>query len=195
MESAPVCCRLGTRGLGSGADSILLMEPSTNTRLAVDSDWFDQEITLADASGFRLGDGVCIRAKNPLNNGQSVCKRTLVARSGNRFKLDRALRENFWQMGDATVSTLFPILTGEGIADVAIENIVLDGNKGNNDNIEGDYSACIFLQDCSRATIRGVTVRNYNGDGIRIGRQTSDVRLTENHIEEFATAVADLHKP
>ena len=154
------------RLLGSGAESVLVKAPSAVTKLSADSDWYDQEITLADAAGFGVGDGVCLRTRNPHNGGADVAKRTLVARDGNRFKLDRALRQNFWLMGDSTVSTLFPILSGENISGVAIENLVLDGDKEHNDNLDGNYAGCIFLQDCHRVAIRGVTARNYNGDGI-----------------------------
>jgi hypothetical protein len=154
------------RLLGSGANSILVKEASRSTKLAADSDWYDQEITLVDAAGFRVGDGICLRARNPDNGGQTVVKRTLVARSGSRFKLDRPLRENLWLLGKATVSTLFPILSGENIAGVVIENLTLDGNKENNENLDGNYAGCIFLQDCNRITLRKVTTRNYNGDGM-----------------------------
>lgn len=154
------------RIVGSGADSVLIKEPSTKTKLVVDSDWYDQEVTLDDASGFRVGDGVVIRTKNPHNGGATVLKRTLVARSGNRFKLDKALRENVWQMGDPTIATLFPLISGEFISDCVIENITLDGNREKNDHFDGNYSGCIFLQDCNRMTMRGVEARNNNGDGI-----------------------------
>src|ERR1700688_681284 len=40
------------RLLGSGAETVLIKEPSVSTQLAADSDWYDQEITLADAAGF-----------------------------------------------------------------------------------------------------------------------------------------------
>ena len=36
----------------------------------------------------------------------------------------------------------------------------------NNENLNGNYGGCIFLQDCNRYTIRNVEARNYNGDGI-----------------------------
>ncbi len=156
----------GIRLLGSGDDSVLVKEPSLATRLAADSDWFDQEITLVDAGGFRVGDGVCLRTKNPHDGGSDVLKRTLVAKSGNRFKLDKALRKNFWLMGESTCSSLFPILSGELVQNVVIENLALDGNKAQNENLDGNYAGCIFLQDCSRIAIRGVTARSYNGDGI-----------------------------
>jgi hypothetical protein len=154
------------RILGSGLDSVLIKEASQTRKLAADSDWYDQEITLDDARGFQVGDGVCLRARNPHTKGTTVLKRTLVARTGNRFKLDRPLRENLWLMAEATVSTLFPLFSGENIADVVLENLTLDGNKQDNENLDGNYAGCVFLQDCNRITMRRVTARNYNGDGI-----------------------------
>jgi hypothetical protein len=154
------------RLLGSGAESILTKIPSDTVELAGDSDWYDQEITLQNAKDFRVGDGIVLQSKNPDNGSQTVIKRTLVARSGNRFKLNDGLRENLWLTGKPTCSSLFPLLTSEYTADVLIENITLEGNRANNENFNGNYGGCIFLQDCNRYTIRGVTARNYNGDGI-----------------------------
>lgn len=161
-----VFLRSKVRLLGSGLDSILMKEPSVETKLAADSDWFDQEITVSDASAFRVGDGVCLRTKDPHNGGEDIAKRTLVARSGNRFKLDRALRENFWLIGDTTVSSLFPLLCGEEISDVLVEMIALDGNRSQNAHLDGNYAGCVWVQDCSRLSFREVTARNNNGDGI-----------------------------
>lgn len=151
---------------GDGAMTVLTKEPSATTPLQLDSDWYDQEITLKDASEFRVGDGVCLRAKDAKTGVQTVIKRTLTARSGSRFKLDKPLRENLWQMNDASCSTLFPLLSGEFVEDVRIENLVLDGNRGQNAELDGNYAGCVFLQDCARIHIRGVTARNYEGDGI-----------------------------
>lgn len=154
------------RLLGSGATTVLIKEPSVTTKLAEDSDWFDQEITLADATGFEIGDGVCLRTKDGGSGKPETVKRTLVARTGNRFKLDQGLRKNFWRLGEATVSTLFPIISGENLADIAIEDLVLDGNRAHNGNLDGNYAGCVFLQECNRVVMRGLTARNYNGDGL-----------------------------
>jgi hypothetical protein len=156
----------GVRLLGDGAGTVLIKEPSVGTTIAADSDWFDQEITLADATGFKVGDGICIQAENPHDGGKEVLKRTLVARVGNRFKLDRPLRKNIWTMKTPSVSTLFPLLTAEEMTDMAIENLVLDGNKAANAPLNGNYAGDIWFQDCSRILIRGVEARNNNGDGI-----------------------------
>ena len=154
------------RFIGSGSETVLVKEASVSSKLAADSDWYDQEITLTDATGFEVGDGVCLQAKNADTGANIVAKRTLVARQGNRFKLDRPLRENFWQLGNATVSTLFPILSGDQVSDLDIENLTLDGNRTHNEPLDGNHAGCIFLQDCSRITLRSVHAKNYNGDGI-----------------------------
>ena len=147
------------RLLGSGADSIVTKIASTSVALADDSNWFDQEITLTDASSFRVGDGVLLRGKNPHDGGTDVIKRTFIARSGKRFKLSEGLRDNLWLSGEPTCASLFPLLTSERMSDVVIENITLDGNRANNDNLNGNYGGCIFLQDCNRFTIRNVEAR------------------------------------
>ncbi len=154
------------RLLGSGADSVLTKIPSQKVALADDSDWYDQEITLSDAMDFRVGDGVALQGINPNHGGPIVIKRTLVARSGNRFKLNDGLRKNLWVSKQPTCASLFPLLTSENTADVTIGNITLDGNRDNNEHFDGNYGGCIFLQDCNRYTIRNVEARNNNGDGI-----------------------------
>lgn len=154
------------RLVGAGEKTIIIKEPSATTTLAADSDWFDQEITLANDQEFRIGDGVCLRTRDPKTGVQHVIKRTLVARTGNRFKLDKALRENVWRLNNGTVSTLFPLISGEFIEDVMIEDLVLDGNREHNDELDGNYAGCIFLQDCNDITIRRVHAKNNHGDGI-----------------------------
>jgi hypothetical protein len=175
----------GIRLLGSGADAVITKTPSQTVPLAEDSDWYDREITLADAGGFRVGDSVLLRATNPHDGGPLVIKRTLVARSGNRFKLNDGLRDNLWIAQKPTASSLFPLLTSENTADVVIENLTLDGDRANNENLNGNYGGCIFIQDCNRYTIRGVTTRNYNGDGISF-QVCHDVVVEDCHSHDNA---------
>ncbi|MBN1422866.1 MAG: right-handed parallel beta-helix repeat-containing protein [Planctomycetes bacterium] len=160
-----VYLRTGVRIEGSGEETILIKEPSATSPLAADADWYDQEIVLADPRGFELGDGICLRARGPEGN-REVGKYTLVARSGNRFLLDRPLRKNFWRSGEARAWTLFPILSGEEVCDIAIEDLVLDGNRDANDELDGNYAGCIFLQDANRISIRRIVARRYHGDGV-----------------------------
>ena len=154
------------RIVGSGPESIITKISSTTVAILDDSDWYDQEVTVKDGKAFKVGDGVLLRTKNPHNGGAEVIKRTLVARSGNRFKTNDGLRKNVWLSGKPTMSSQFPLFTSEYTSDVLIENLTFDGNLENNENLSGNYGGCIFLQDCNRYTFRNVVTRNYNGDGI-----------------------------
>jgi parallel beta-helix repeat protein len=153
------------RLVGSGSDSIITKIASETVEVSGDSDWYDQEITLKKKSGFRVGDGVTLIVKNPHNGSTDVIKRTLIASNGNRFKLNDGLRKNVWTSSNPTCNSIFPILTSEYTADVTIENLVLDGNKKNNINLNGNYGGNVFLQDCNRYSMLNVESRNYNGDG------------------------------
>jgi hypothetical protein len=176
----------GVRLAGSGLDSIITKIPSRATPLADDSDWYDQEVTLQEPSGFRVGDGVVFRAVNPHHGGATVIKRTLVARSsGDRFKLNAGLRENLWLSGRPTCSAMFPLLTSERTADVVIEDLALDGDRDHNEHLDGNHAGCIFIQDCNRFTIRNVTARRYNGDGISF-QVCHDVTVENCHAHDNA---------
>lgn len=177
--------RSGVRLIGSGDDTILTKPASTTTKLAVDSDWFDQEITLVDSKGFEVGDSVCLKTKNPHTGGAEILKRTLVARSGNRFKLDKALRQNYWMMGDSSCSSLFPLVTADECENLVIESLALDGNRANNENLDGNYGGCIFLQDVNQVLIRKVTARHNNGDGIS-WQICHDVIVEDCHSHDHA---------
>jgi hypothetical protein len=95
-----------------------------------------------------------------------VVRDTVTHVEGDELTLSRRLERNFWLEDEATAATLFPILTAaEHVNDVCIENLVLDGNREHNGEINGNYAGAVFIQHCHRFTFREVTARDYNGDG------------------------------
>ena len=156
------------RLLGSGTDSVLFKEPSATTKLIVDGDHWDQEVTLADPKGFQVGDGVRLVSKDPYGKGKNIIQRTLIAASGNRFKLDRRLEERFHLEGEPKIATNFALIQCTNVTDGAIENIAIDGNKAHNEMLDqGAFDdGSIRLDESNRITVRGVTVRESYCDGI-----------------------------
>jgi hypothetical protein len=156
------------RILGSGTDSVLVKEPSATTKLIVDGDHWEQEVTLADPKGFQVGDGVRLVSKDPYGKGTNIVQRTLVASSGNRFKLDSRLQERFHLAGEPQIATNFSLLQCTSVADAVIENLALDGNKTNNQMLDrGAFDdGSIRLDGCNRIAVREVTVRDFYCDGI-----------------------------
>src|SRR5216117_624535 len=175
------------RLLGSGEDSVLLKEPSVTTKLIVDGDHWDQEVTLADPKGFQVGDGVRLVAKDPHGKGTNLIQRQLIDYSGNRFKLDRRLEERFHLEGDPRIATNFSLLQCTSVADVVIENITVDGNKAHNEMLDqGAFDdGAIRLDECNRITVRGVTVHDFYCDGIVWGI-SHDVLVENCHLYDGA---------
>jgi hypothetical protein len=156
------------RILGSGTDSVLVKEPSFASKLIVDGDHWDQEVTLAEPKGFQVGDGVRLVSKDPHGKGTNIIQRTLIASRGNRFKLDRRLEERFHLSGTPQIATNFSLLQCSNVSDVVIEKIALDGNKAKNEMIDkGAFDdGSIRLDESNHITVRDVTVRNFYCDGI-----------------------------
>ena len=95
-----------------------------------------------------------LRTRNPNNGSFDTYKRTLVARSGNRFKLERDAGGELLDKEGASAATLFALFDGFRVSDVAIENICLDGNRANNEFLNGNYVGCIFLRESNRIKLR-----------------------------------------
>jgi polygalacturonase len=175
------------RLLGSGADSLLIKEPSATTKIIIDGDHWDQEVTLADPKGFQVGDGVRLVAKDPYGKGTNIIQRTLIAAAGNCFKLDQRLSERFHLSGEPQIATNFALIQGTSVADVVIENLALDGNKAANQMLDkGAFDdGAIRLDESNRITVRGVTVRQFYCDGIVWGI-SHDVRVEDCRLHDGA---------
>jgi len=168
------------RLLGSGTDSVLFKEASVTTKIIVDGDHWDQEITLADPKGFQVGDGVRLVSKDPYGKGTNIIQRTLIASRGSRFKLDRRLEERFHLEGNPQIATNFALIQCTNASDVVIESIAVDGNKAHNEMLDKGMfdDGSIRLDESNRVTIRKVTVRDFYCDGIVWGI-SHDVRVED----------------
>ncbi len=151
---------------GEGDATVLKKATGFRTELVRDSDWYEARVAVRDASGFSAGDGVMLRAFRGGDGRMEVVKDTVTAVEDNLISLSMRIYKNMWLEERATLATVFPILTAEeGVHDVRIEDLVLDGNREKNEEINGNYSGAVFLQRCHRYRFSNVTARNYNGDG------------------------------
>jgi len=169
---------------GSGEKTVLKKAAGVVTALAQDSDWFEYGICVNDTKGFVVGGGIMLRAKpDPDNWRYDVLRATVTAIEKNTIFIDRLTEKNFWMNKSATAATIFPLVTAENVDDVIIKNIVLDGNRNNNEHINGNYSAGVFIQHCNNWTFDNVTCRNYNGDGFSF-QVCDDIRFENSRAIE-----------
>ena len=151
---------------GSGKGTILKKAPSVVTKLLQDSDWFEYGVRVKDARGFEPGRGIMLRSSTGPGAWQyDVVQATITAVQGNAVFVDRLVRKNFWIDKDATAATIFPLVTGENADDVRVEDLVLEGNRDENEHINGNFAGAVFIQECNRWSFKNVIARNYNGDG------------------------------
>ena len=115
---------------------------------------------LADASGFEIGDGVCLRAKD-VKTGRRTLKRTSGGTDAFRSTAPSArISVAERRHGRHAVPMLKRRIHRTG----RIEDLVLM-ETARTMKPRWQPRGCIFLQDCNRVTIRRVNARN-NGDGI-----------------------------
>ena len=168
---------------GEGEATVLKKAPGFKTDLVRDSDWYEARAAVRDAGGFSVGCGVMLRAFRGGDGRMEVVKDTVTAVEGNLVSLSRRIYKNMWLEERATLATVFPILTAEeGVHDVRVEDLVLDGNRDENEEINGNYSGAVFLQRCHRYRFSNVTARNYNGDGFSF--QICDDFVFENCVSQ-----------
>ena len=151
---------------GSGDNTIFRKTASVVSALVRDSDWFEYGVQVSDPRGFVPGGGIMLRTKTGAGDWQyEVLRSTITAIQADVLFLDRLTEENFWIEKKATAATIFPILTAEHVDNVVVEDLVLDGNRDENEHINGNFAGAVFIQHCNKWSFKNVTARNYNGDG------------------------------
>lgn len=164
---------------GSGEETILRKTASVVSALARDSDWFEYGVQVNNAKGFVPGGGVMLRTKTGDGDWQyDVLRATITAIEENVLFLDHLTQENFWIEKNATAATIFPILTAEHVDNVFVENLVLEGNRDENEHINGNFAGAVFIQHCNKWSFKDVTARNYNGDGFSF-QVCDDIRFQD----------------
>jgi hypothetical protein len=155
---------------GSGEDTVLVKVPMAESRLSVPFLGYGHlDVSLAEPDLFRPGMGIHIGG--PGFHGTCA---TLTFRVGDRFGISRPLNDD--TSAGSVVRSVFPVISGYGAHDCVVENLRIEGDADHNGYIDGCRGGGVFLLDCDRATVRGVTVEDYNGDGFSF-QQSDDVVL------------------
>jgi hypothetical protein len=157
--------RDNVRVIGVPGETILMACDGVVSSLAADGDANERQITLEDASGFRIGDGVAIEDRDA--HGFAVTTATLIARTdANSFKISEPLYLDYMVSKQAVAKLAFPVVGGWRVKSVVIEGLTIDGNRSNAQHLNGCRGAGIYLFECDEITIRNCTIADYHGDGI-----------------------------
>lgn len=162
--------------VGSGPDTVLKKTRGSVSRLGIDGDFGEQQITVQDPSGFQVGNGVTVWDER--SGGFHTTVARITGQSGNTFSIDKPLGADCLVSQQAQAGTLFPVISGYDLVGASIQNVTIEGNKLENAHLNGCRGAGIFLYRGFGTQIKNCIVRNFNGDGISF-QQSNDVQVIE----------------
>lgn len=180
--------RSGVHLRGSGPDTLLVKAASRTSRLHLDGDYGEEQVTLVDAAGFEPGMGVTVT--DDRSGGFHTTVARIRARRGHTLLLDWPLQADYLAARGAVAHTVFPVISGYYLKGVRLSDLSIDGNRQENAPLTGCRGAGIFLYRCHGARMERCVVRSFNGDGISF-QQSNDVTIS--HCESAMNAALGLH--
>jgi len=176
--------RPGVTVRGSGPETVLRKAPSAESALVLDGDYGEEQITVADGRGFAPGAGVAVW--DDRSGGFHTVVGTLLEgpipprvpeeEPGSTFRVSRPMQADYLVSRNARAATVFPVISGYHLSGARIEQLTIDGNRGENAPLNGCRGGGIFLYRAHGTAIADCVVRDYNGDGISF-QQSDDVRV------------------
>ncbi len=158
-------------GAGPG-ETVLRKCQGARSEFAVDADYGQRKVTVADPRGFAAGMGVVVRDERSGGWHDSLATITLV--QGNVLYLDRGLVSDYDGDAGGRVANCFPLVAGWDVDSVVVEGLCVDGNREANDPINGCIGGGIYLQRARGCRIADCRVVDFAGDGISF-QTTQDV--------------------
>lgn len=168
--------RSGVTVRGQAGKTCLRKADSVESALALDGDFGEEQITVADPSGFDVGSGVAIWDDHAGGFHTTVAR--ITGRRGNTFAIDTPLMADCMVQNHAKAATVFAVVSGHEVRNVRVEGLVILGNKDANVPLNGCRGAGIYLYRGHGAVLKDCIIRGYNGDGISF-QQSNDVRVED----------------
>jgi hypothetical protein len=165
---------------GTKGKTILRKAGSVSSPLALDGDYGEEQVTVANPEGFKVGYGITIWDNQ--SGGFHTTVGRITGQNGNTFAFDAPLNADCMVANKAQAATVFPVVSGYNLEGARVEDLVIEGNKEENVALNGCRGGGIFLYRGFGTIIRGCVVRNYNGDGLSF-QQSNDV-LVEDCVSE-----------
>ncbi len=162
--------------IGQGEATILRKCDGISSPLATDGDYGQEAITLVNPAGFEVGMGVTVADKN--SGGFHTTVATIISQEGDMFAITKPMNADCMVAREAFARNTFPVISGYYVDDIRLEKITIDGNRENNEPLNGCRGAGIFLYRGNDVQIMDCIVHGYNGDGISF-QQSNDI-----HVED-----------
>lgn len=166
--------RSGVTVRGSGPETVLRKCEAHVSRLVLDGDYGEEQITVSDPTGFAPGMGVAIW--DDRSGGFHTAVASIVEGPlpptvpeealGATFRVSGPMQADYLVSRNATAATVFPVISGCYVHGARVEHLSVDGNREQNVGLNGCRGAGIYLYRGHGTVIQDCIVRDYHGDGI-----------------------------
>ena len=170
---------------GTPGKTVLVKAPAAKSRLALDGDYGEEQITVADPAGFGVGQGVAVWDDNVRYFHITVARITGRTASPGTFTLNMPLRGDCMVKRNATAATVFPVISGYDVRGTRLEHLEIDGSRDTNPFLDGCRGGGLYLSRGYGVEIHDCNVHDYNGDGISF-QQSNDVTITDTICRDNA---------
>jgi hypothetical protein len=172
--------------IGSGPATILKKCGGARTRFTVDADYGELHLTVEDPSGFTPGMGVQVFDADQ-NDGWAVTTAVITKIEGKVLTIDDYLVRDYEADRGGTVSNACSIISAVDAENVTIADLTVDGNRKDNDPLNGCRGGGVYLHKVKRALVEKVTVKDFDRDGIS-WQITEDVTVRGCDVSGCANA-------
>jgi len=115
------------------------------------------------------------------NSAWDVTTARITEINGNIIYIDSYLLRDYRADRGGMISANCSLIAAVETDNVVISNLVVDGNKKNNDYLNGCRGGAIYLHKCRNSQVDHVIVQNFNGDGIS-WQITEDIKVSNSEI-------------
>src|SRR5262249_34990194 len=108
---------------GTKGKTILRKAKAAASPLALDGDFGEEQVTVENAEGFLVGDGVAVWDRN--SGGFHTTVGRITGRNGNSFSINTSLNADCMISDKAQAATVFPVVSGREIESARVEDLII----------------------------------------------------------------------
>lgn len=179
---APVRLRSNVKLIGSGTATVLKRINGYRSRFVIDADYGELKVTVENASGFKPGMSIQINDRH-YAECWDVSTAVITSIIGDTLYFDTHLIRDYETEKGGMVTNAGSCVAVTGAENVFMSGFSIDGNKQNNDLLDGCNGGGIAIIKSKHITVENVQVRNFNGEGIT-WQITEDVTIRNNDISD-----------
>lgn len=149
--------------VGSGKTTILRKCDGFRTSYVIDADWGMLKAVVKNAAGFSKGMGIQLYDDDH-NQGWGVTTALITDIDGNVIYFDNNTVHDYIAAKNGVVSNACSIIEAVGVKNVRIADLVVEGNKSQNDYINGCRGGGVYIHKSKECMVENVRVNEFNGD-------------------------------